>query len=47
MDITDLILLTLLASTVVLSYGIYLIRKDIEELKELTERMILTAINNN
>jgi len=35
MDITDLILLTLLACTFVLSFGILLIRKDIEELKEL------------
>lgn len=35
MDITDLILLTLLACTFVLSFGILLIRKDVEELKEL------------
>lgn len=35
MNITDLILLTILACTFVLGIGIVLIRKDIEELKEL------------
>lgn len=35
MDIADLILFAILACTFVLSLGIVLIRKDIEELKEL------------
>jgi hypothetical protein len=35
MDTTDLILLTMLACTFVLSLGIVLIRKDIEEIKNL------------
>ncbi len=35
MDITDLILLSILACTSVLGFGIVLVRKDIEELKKL------------
>ena len=38
MDITGLILLTILASTFVLGLGMVLIRKDIEELKELINK---------
>lgn len=38
MDTTDLILLTMLAFALLLSYGIFLIRKDIDELKELINK---------
>ena len=37
MTITDVIFLTLLACTFVLGIGMVLIRKDIEELKEIIE----------
>lgn len=40
MAITDLILLTILACTLLLSYGIFLIRKDIEEIKELINKKL-------
>ena len=40
MNITDVILLTILASTFVLGLGVVLIRKDIEELKELINKKL-------
>ena len=40
MDITDVILLTILVCTFVLSRGMVLIRKDIEELKELINKTL-------
>ena len=40
MDITDLILLTMLSCYVVLGMGIVLIRKDIEEIKELINKKL-------
>lgn len=40
MDITDLVLLTILACTFVLGLGMVLIRKDIEELKELINKKL-------
>lgn len=40
MDITDLILFTILAYALLLSYGIFLIRKDIDELKELINKKL-------
>ena len=40
MDITDLILFTILACFIVLSYGIILIRKDIDKLKELINKKL-------
>ena len=40
MNITDLILLTILVCTFVLSLGIVLIKKDIEELKELINKKL-------
>lgn len=35
MEIEDLIIISILACTVVLSYGIVLIRQDLEEIKDL------------
>lgn len=35
MEIEDLIIISVLACTVVLSYGIVLIRQDLEEIKNL------------
>ena len=40
MGTTDLILLTILACTFTLGFGIALIRKDIEELKELINKKL-------
>ena len=40
MNTTNLILLTMLACTFLLSFGIGLIRKDIEELKELINKKL-------
>jgi hypothetical protein len=40
MNITDLLLLTMLACALVLSYGIGLIRKDIEEIRELINKKL-------
>ena len=40
MDITDLILFTMLACTFVLAFGIILIRKDIKEIKELINKKL-------
>lgn len=40
MDIIDLILLATLACTSILGYGVALIRKDIEELKELINKKL-------
>lgn len=40
MDITDLLLFTILACTCVLSFGIVVIRKGVEELKELINKKL-------
>ena len=40
MNTTDLILLTILANAFVLGLGIVLIRKDIEEIKELINKKL-------
>lgn len=40
MNITDLILLTILACTFVLSFGMVLIRKDIDDLKKLINKKL-------
>ena len=40
MDDTDLILFTMLAGIVVLAFGIVLIRKDVEEIKELINKKL-------
>ena len=40
MDATDLILLSMLACTFTLGFGIALIRKDIEEIKELINKKL-------
>lgn len=40
MELMYLILLTILACFIVLSYGMILIRKDIEEIKELINKKL-------
>ena len=40
MNITNLILLTILVCFIVLSYGMILIRQDIDELKELINKKL-------
>ena len=40
MNTTDLILISMLACTFILCFGIILIRKDIEELRELINKKL-------